>query len=36
MASRNSALTVKLQIAAGVFVPILALGLWLQSKGFFG
>jgi hypothetical protein len=36
MATRNSALTVKLQIAAAVFVPMLALGLWLQSKGFFG
>lgn len=29
-------LTAKLQIAAGVFVPMLALGLWLNSKGFFG
>ena len=29
-------LTMKLQIAAGVFVPMLALGLWLNSKGFFG
>jgi hypothetical protein len=25
---------VKLQILAGVFVPMLALGLWLRSKGF--
>ena len=31
-----SALTIKLQIAAAVFVPMLALGLWLTSKGFFG
>jgi hypothetical protein len=30
------ALTIKLQIAAGVFVPMLALGLWLNSQGFFG
>jgi hypothetical protein len=28
------ALTVKLQIAAAFFVPLLALGLWLNSKGF--
>jgi hypothetical protein len=28
--------TIKLQIAAAVFVPMLALGLWLNSKGFFG
>lgn len=28
--------TIKLQIAAGVFVPMLALGLWLNSQGFFG
>jgi hypothetical protein len=27
--------TVKLQIAGAVFVPMLALGLWLNSKGFF-
>ena len=26
---------IKLQIAATVFVPMLALGLWLNSKGFF-
>jgi hypothetical protein len=25
---------VKLQILAGVFVPMLALGLWLSSQGF--
>lgn len=25
---------IKLQIAAGVFVPMLALGLWLHSQGF--
>ncbi|MFM2081138.1 MAG: hypothetical protein RLZZ219_1820 [Cyanobacteriota bacterium] len=31
-----SPLTVKLQIAAAVFVPMLALGLWLTSQGFFG
>jgi hypothetical protein len=31
-----SARTIKLQIAAGVFVPMLALGLWLTSQGFFG
>jgi hypothetical protein len=27
---------VKLQIAAAVFGPMLLLGVWLQSKGFFG
>jgi hypothetical protein len=27
---------IKLQIAATVFLPMLALGLWLNSKGFFG
>jgi hypothetical protein len=32
----SAGLTMKLQIAAGVFVPILALGLWLNSQGFFG
>lgn len=32
----RSGLTMKLQIAAGVFVPMLALGLWLNSQGFFG
>ena len=32
----RAALTIKLQIAAGVFVPMLALGLWLNSQGFFG
>lgn len=36
MATPNKTLTIKLQIAAGVFVPMLALGLWLQSRGFFG
>ena len=30
-----SSLTIKLQIAGAVFVPMLALGLWLGSKGFF-
>jgi len=30
-----SSLTIKLQIAATFFVPMLALGLWLNSKGFF-
>ena len=32
----RTGLKIKLQIAAGVFVPMLALGLWLNSKGFFG
>ena len=32
----NAGLKIKLQIAAGVFVPMFALGLWLNSKGFFG
>jgi hypothetical protein len=32
----RSGLTIKLQIAAGVFVPMAALGLWLTSQGFFG
>ncbi|UPM50150.1 hypothetical protein MY494_12730 [Synechococcus sp. A10-1-5-1] len=31
-----SAMRIKLQIAGAVFVPMLALGLWLNSKGFFG
>ena len=31
-----SQITIKLQIAAAVFVPMLAIGLWLNSKGFFG
>jgi hypothetical protein len=31
-----SGLRIKLQIAATVFVPMAALGLWLNSKGFFG
>ncbi len=34
--SSPKALTIKLQIAGAVFVPMLALGLWLNSKGFFG
>lgn len=29
-----SALVVKLQIAGAVFVPMLLLGLWLRSQGF--
>jgi hypothetical protein len=29
-----SPLVIKLQIAGGVFVPMLALGLWLHSQGF--
>ncbi|MEY3750505.1 MAG: hypothetical protein RLZZ631_57 [Cyanobacteriota bacterium] len=29
-------LTMKLQMAAGFFLPMLAIGLWLNSKGFFG
>ena len=33
---RREALVVKLQIAAAVFGPMLLLGLWLQSQGFFG
>ena len=32
----RSNLKIKLQIFAGVFVPMLAMGLWLNSKGFFG
>jgi hypothetical protein len=36
MSTIRKGLTIKLQIAAGVFVPMLALGLWLNSKGFFG
>lgn len=36
LAGERSGLTIKLQIAAGVFVPMLALGLWLNSQGFFG
>ena len=35
-AQDRKGLTMKLQMAAGVFVPMLALGLWLNSKGFFG
>ena len=34
--SGPKALTIKLQIAGGVCVRMLALGLWLSSKGFFG
>lgn len=34
--SGRSGLTIKLQIAGAVFVPMLALGLWLTSQGFFG
>ena len=34
--SRPSGLTIKLQIFGAVVVPMLALGLWLTSKGFFG
>lgn len=30
----RSSLVIKLQIAAAVFVPMLALGLWLRSQGF--
>jgi hypothetical protein len=33
---RRKALIVKLQIAGAVFGPMLLLGVWLQSKGFFG
>jgi hypothetical protein len=32
--STPSPRVIKLQIAAAVFVPMLALGLWLQSQGF--
>jgi len=32
----RSGLSIKLQIAGAVFVPMLALGLWLTSQGFFG
>ena len=32
----SEGLRIKLQIAATVFVPMLALGIWLSSKGFFG
>lgn len=31
----RATLIVKLQIAAAVFVPMLGLGLWLNSLGFF-
>jgi hypothetical protein len=33
---RRDSLVVKLQIAAAVFGPMLLLGVWLQSRGFFG
>jgi len=33
---RRKASIVKLQIAGAVFGPMLLLGVWLQSKGFFG
>ena len=32
---KRPAQTIKLQIAAAFFVPLLALGLWLKSIGFF-
>ena len=36
MASKErSATTVKLQIAGAVFLPMLLLGLWMNSLGFF-
>jgi hypothetical protein len=35
-ATSRSGAVIKLQIAGAVFVPMLALGLWLTSKGFFG
>jgi len=31
----RAALVVRLQILAAVFLPMLLIGLWLQSKGFF-
>ncbi|MCS5700197.1 hypothetical protein NZK32_14235 [Cyanobium sp. FGCU-52] len=31
----RAALVVRLQILAAVFVPMLLIGIWLQSKGFF-
>lgn len=31
----RSATTVKLQIAGAVFLPLILLGLWLNSLGFF-
>jgi hypothetical protein len=33
---QRDALVVKLQIAAAVFGPMLLVGVWLQSRGFFG
>ena len=33
---QRDARVVKLQIALAVFGPMLLLGLWLQSQGFFG
>ncbi len=32
---QRSATTVKLQIAGAVFLPLLLLALWLNSRGFF-
>ena len=34
--AQRDALVVKLQIALAVFGPMLLVGVWLQSKGFFG
>lgn len=34
--AQRDAWVVKLQIAFAVFGPMLLLGLWLQSRGFFG
>jgi len=31
----RAALVVRLQILAAVFLPMLLIGIWLQSKGFF-
>jgi len=31
----RAALVVRLQILAAVFVPMLLIGIWLNSKGFF-
>ncbi|MEB3170381.1 MAG: hypothetical protein VKK43_03320 [Synechococcaceae cyanobacterium] len=33
---QRDALVVKLQIALAVFGPMLLVGVWLQSRGFFG
>lgn len=35
MAPKERSTTVKLQIAGAVFLPLLLLGLWLNSLGFF-